>query len=80
VDADASTIAKSHKGEFYFKSDDLVLLHAPLLEVDDAKALLNPFKAPKVKDPLPELKVVKEEIQPFYDELEGFEIMEDDVK
>lgn len=78
--ADASTIAKSHKGEFYFKSDDLTLLHAPLLEVDDAKAILAPFKIPKVKDPLPELEVIQEEIQPFYDELEGFEIMEDDKK
>lgn len=80
TEADASTIAKSHKGEFYFKSDDLTLLHAPLLEVDDAKALLAPFKAPKIKDPIPELEVVREEIQPFYDELEGFEIMEGDKK
>jgi DNA segregation ATPase FtsK/SpoIIIE, S-DNA-T family len=79
VEADASTIAKSHKGEFYFKSDDLTLIHAPLLEVDDAKALLAPFKVPKIKDPLPELEVVREEIQPFHDELDGFTLeMEED--
>lgn len=77
VDADASTILKSHKGEFYFKSEDVALLHAPLLEVKTAKALLAPFKAPKVKDPIPELEVVREEIQPFYDELEGFQIEEE---
>jgi DNA segregation ATPase FtsK/SpoIIIE, S-DNA-T family len=78
VEADASTIAKNHKGEFYFKSEDLNLLHAPLLEIKEAKALLEPHKMKKVKDPLPELEIVREEIQPFYDELEGFEIMEDD--
>jgi DNA segregation ATPase FtsK/SpoIIIE, S-DNA-T family len=80
VEVDASTIAKNHKGEFYLKSEDLTLLHAPLLEVKDAKVLLESYKVKKVKDPLPELETIREEMQPFPDELEGFKIMEDDVK
>jgi DNA segregation ATPase FtsK/SpoIIIE, S-DNA-T family len=80
VDADASTIPKKHKGKFYFKSDDLTLLQAPLLEVDDAKALLAPHKKPKVKDPLPDLEVTREEIKPLQDELDGFTFEEEETK
>jgi DNA segregation ATPase FtsK/SpoIIIE, S-DNA-T family len=80
VEADASTISKTHKGEFYFKSEDLSLLHAPLLEVKDAKLLLEPEKTKKVKDPQPDLNAVREEIEPSYDELEGFELEEEEIK
>jgi DNA segregation ATPase FtsK/SpoIIIE, S-DNA-T family len=44
TDADASTILKSHKGKFFFKSEGTTLLQAPWLEVKKAKELLAPFK------------------------------------
>lgn len=78
VEADASTIAKNHKGEFYFKSEDLNLLHAPLLEVKDAKVLLEPCKVKRVADPLPELETVREEMQPFPDELAEFTLEDEE--
>jgi len=51
VDADASTILKSHKGKFYFKSEDLSLMQAPFLEIDEAKRLLAPFKKKPIDPP-----------------------------
>ena len=44
VDVDASTILKSHKGKFYFKSEGIDLLQAPWLSIEEAKSLLAPHK------------------------------------
>ncbi|MDW7618031.1 FtsK/SpoIIIE domain-containing protein [Peribacillus simplex] len=41
---DASKIAMSEKGRFYFKLEEIKLMQAPLLEVKEAKELLAPYK------------------------------------
>lgn len=45
---DASQIAPSEKGRSYFKSEKTVLMQAPLLELEDAKELLKPFKVERI--------------------------------
>lgn len=46
----ASDILKSEKGKFYCKMEETTLLQAPLLELDEAKSILEPFKRIVVMD------------------------------
>jgi len=52
---DASTISKADKGKFYMRHEEIKLLQAPKLELEDAKAFLEPIKGPPVYDPIEEL-------------------------
>jgi DNA segregation ATPase FtsK/SpoIIIE, S-DNA-T family len=66
---DASSILKSEKGKFYFKSERTQVMQAPLLEMDDARILLQPFKA----------KPLTEEIEAIEEVVEIEDIEEDDI-
>lgn len=43
---DASTIQSNESGRFFFKNEKTVLLQSPLLELKDARKLLEPYKRP----------------------------------
>jgi DNA segregation ATPase FtsK/SpoIIIE, S-DNA-T family len=44
---DCSKIDKTSPGKFYFSNGEVTLMQAPLLEMEDAKTLLEPFKERK---------------------------------
>jgi len=52
---DASSINKADKGKFYMRHEEIKLLQAPKLEIEDAKELLDPLSVPPVYDPIEEL-------------------------
>lgn len=47
---DASTIPMNEKGKFYFKLETIKLMQAPLLELEEAKEMLAPYKRIIVHD------------------------------
>ncbi|MGE7219653.1 FtsK/SpoIIIE domain-containing protein [Priestia koreensis] len=59
----ASKILKSEKGKFYFKLEDTQLMQAPLLELETAKKMLEPYKiTPTDKEAHTEQSEASEEV------------------